>query len=72
MLRARKLVKGYSDTHSRGQSKFDRVMSAVPMLATREDGGAWMNRLIRAAEKDEDGVLLDGALKTVASLNSAP
>lgn len=70
MLRARKLVKGYSDTHSRGQSKFDRVMGAAPMLASREDGGAWMNRLIRAAEKDEDGVLLDGALKTVASFNA--
>jgi indolepyruvate ferredoxin oxidoreductase, beta subunit len=70
MLRARKLVKGYSDTHSRGQSKFDRVMSAASTLAAREDGGAWMNRLIRAAEKDEDGALLDGALKTIASLNS--
>jgi indolepyruvate ferredoxin oxidoreductase, beta subunit len=71
MLRARKLVKGYSDTHSRGQSKFDRVIGAAPILAAREDGGSWMNRLIRAAEKDEDGALLDGALKTVASFNGA-
>lgn len=70
MLRARKLVKGYSDTHSRGQSKFERVMSAAPILARREDGGDWMDRLIRAAEKDEDGALLDGALKTVASFGS--
>lgn len=69
MLRARKLVKGYSDTHSRGRSKFGRVMSAAPMLAVRQDGGAWMSRLIRAAEKDEDGALLDGALRTIASFN---
>jgi indolepyruvate ferredoxin oxidoreductase beta subunit len=70
MLRARKLVKGYSDTHARGQRKFDRVMSAAPMLAPREDGGVWLDRLIRAAEKDEEGALLDGVLKTVATLDN--
>jgi indolepyruvate ferredoxin oxidoreductase, beta subunit len=68
ILSARRLVKGYSDTHARGVSKFDRVMSAVPQLARREDGGVWLGRLIKAALLDEDGKELDGALKTVASL----
>ena len=64
----RRLVKGYSDTHTRGLSKFDRVMSALPMLTSREDGASWMRRLRQAALLDENGTALDGALKTVATL----
>ena len=30
VLRCRRLVKGYSDTHARGLSKFDRVMAKAP------------------------------------------
>jgi indolepyruvate ferredoxin oxidoreductase beta subunit len=65
ILSAQRLIKGYSDTHARGQSKFERVISAVPSLTAREDGGQWMDRLISAALKDENGEALDGALKTV-------
>ncbi|KQM30681.1 indolepyruvate oxidoreductase subunit B [Rhizobium sp. Leaf68] len=68
VLGNRRLVKGYSDTHSRGLSKFDRVMSALPVLRDREDGAAWMRRLRQAALLDEQGIALDGALKTVATL----
>ena len=68
VIAARRLVKGYSDTHARGLSKFDRVLSAVPQLETREDGGAWMDRLITAALKDENGDALDGVLKTIAEM----
>lgn len=68
VLGNRRLVKGYSDTHVRGLSKFDRVMSALPMLTAREDGAAWMRRLRQAALLDEGGIALDGALKTVATL----
>jgi indolepyruvate ferredoxin oxidoreductase beta subunit len=67
ILNTRRLVKGYSDTHARGLSKYDLVLSAVPALATREDAGEWMNRLISAALKDEDGKFLDGALATIQS-----
>ncbi len=67
-LACRRLVKGYSDTHARGLSKFDRVMAAVPKLAAREDGPAWLDRLKRAALADEKGAALDGVLKTVATL----
>jgi len=69
ILNARRLVKGYSDTHSRGLSKFDKVMAAIPELAKRDDGAAWMRRLVAAALQDEEGTALDGALKTIASLS---
>jgi indolepyruvate ferredoxin oxidoreductase beta subunit len=68
VLNARRLVKGYSDTHVRGESKFDRVIGAVPTLAARSDGAEWMRRLRDAALMDENGIALDGALKTVATL----
>ena len=53
ILRCRRLVKGYSDTHARGLSKFDRVMAKAPKLAPREDGAQWMARLVAAALMDE-------------------
>jgi len=68
VIAARRLVKGYSDTHARGISKFDRVIGAVPLLAGRPDGADWMRRLRDAALLDEGGIALDGALKTVATL----
>ncbi len=68
VLKCRRLVKGYSGTHERGTSKFDRVVSAIPLLAERSDGAEWMGRLVKAALLDEDGIALDGALKTVSTL----
>jgi indolepyruvate ferredoxin oxidoreductase beta subunit len=68
VLNARRLIKGYSDTHVRGESKFDRVIGAVPLLAPRADGADWMRRLRDAALLDEQGIALDGALKTIATL----
>lgn len=63
----RRLIKGYSDTHARGLSKFDRVMSALPLLQGRPDAADWMRRLRKAALADEAGDALDGALRTVES-----
>jgi indolepyruvate ferredoxin oxidoreductase, beta subunit len=68
IVNTRRLVKGYSDTHARGKSKFDRVIGAVPLLAKRADGAEWLRRLRDAALLDEGGIALDGALKTVATL----
>ena len=68
ILRCRRLIKGYSDTHERGQSKYDRVLSALPELQGRADASEWLHRLIEAALKDEEGTMLDGALKTVKTL----
>jgi len=70
ILNCRRLIKGYSDTHVRAQSKFDRVLSGLPLLAGRPDAADWLRRLREAALKDEKGDMLDGALKTVASLDA--
>ena len=61
-------IKGYSDTQARGELKFDRVMGAVPVLGARADGADWMRRLRDAALLDENGIALDDALKTIATL----
>jgi indolepyruvate ferredoxin oxidoreductase beta subunit len=68
VLRCRRLVKGYSDTHARGSSKFDRVMAMADRLVARDDGAAWLERLRRAALMDEAGIALDGVVKTVETL----
>jgi indolepyruvate ferredoxin oxidoreductase beta subunit len=68
LLKCRRLVKGYSDTHARGQSKFDRVLAVAGTLAARPDAADWTRRLVDAALADEDGKILDGALRTVATL----
>ncbi|WP_287391409.1 indolepyruvate oxidoreductase subunit beta family protein, partial [Mesorhizobium sp.] len=70
ILNCRRLIKGYSDTHARAQSKFDGVLSALDLLKGRADAADWIRRLREAALKDEKGEMLDGALKTVASLGS--
>lgn len=72
ILKCRRLIKGYSDTHARGLSKFDKVLAGARMVESRDDGPEWVARLRDAALKDEKGVDLDGALKTVASFAAAP
>jgi indolepyruvate ferredoxin oxidoreductase beta subunit len=70
ILECRRLIKGYSDTHARGISKFDRVLSGLDLVEGRADAAAWIRRLREAALKDEKGDMLDGALKTVGSLDA--
>ena len=65
---ARRLVGGYSDTHSRGETKFDKVMLASERLAGRPDAAEWVQRLTKLALKDAEGTELDGALRTVETL----
>ena len=67
LIRCRRLIKGYSDTHARGHSKFDRVTSATLRIAAREDAADWCRRLREAALKDEEGKALEGAIKTIES-----
>lgn len=68
ILKCRRLVKGYADTHFRGTSKFDRVLGAVPRLAGRGDAADWIRRLRAAALLDEAGTALDGALRTIDAM----
>ena len=67
VIRCRRLVKGYSDTHARGLSKFDRVMGGIALVAGRSDAADWARRLREAALKDEEGKALDGALATIGT-----
>lgn len=67
VIRTRRLIKGYSDTHARSLSKYDRVMEGIALVATRDDAADWARRLREAALKDEAGAALDGALMTIRS-----
>ena len=70
ILKCRRLIKGYSDTHARGHSKFSKVIAAIGILETRKDAADWIRRLREAALMDEKGEALDGALATVRSFAS--
>ena len=61
--------RGYSDTHARGLSKFDKVLAGAAMVAGRADGADWVRRLREAALKDEEGKALDGAIATIRSFS---
>jgi indolepyruvate ferredoxin oxidoreductase beta subunit len=67
IVRCQRLVKGYSDTHARGRSKFARVMEGIAVVAARDDAADWARRLREAALQDEEGKALDGALATIRS-----
>jgi indolepyruvate ferredoxin oxidoreductase beta subunit len=67
VIRCRRLVKGYSDTHARGLSKFDKVLAAIALIKDRDDAADWARRLREAALKDEEGKALDGAIETIRS-----
>jgi indolepyruvate ferredoxin oxidoreductase, beta subunit len=67
VIRCRRLIKGYSDTHARGLSKYDRVMAGIAQVSARPDAADWARRLREAALQDEDGRALDGALQTIGS-----
>ncbi|MCS5574977.1 MAG: hypothetical protein NZ789_18770, partial [Pseudomonadales bacterium] len=68
IIKCRRLIKGYSDTHSRTRSKFDRVIAAAMQLAERGDAADQIRRLCEAALSDEDGTSLDDALQALDGL----
>lgn len=67
VIRCRRLIKGYSDTHARGLSKFDTVLAAIALVQHRDDAADWAHRLREAALKDEEGKALTGAIATIRS-----
>ena len=70
LLRCRRLVKGYSDTHARGSSRFDRLMQAAELLRGRDGAAAALASLREAALRDAEGQALSqrwAALKLTAS-----
>jgi indolepyruvate ferredoxin oxidoreductase beta subunit len=71
IARMRSLVKGYGETHERGQAKFDKLVVVVPRLLGRSNSGATLEALIKAALADEDGQALDKAIADLGTANSA-
>ena len=61
ILHCRRLVKGYSDTHARGQGRFDRLMHAARRLAGQPDAADRLRGLREAALQDAEGRALDVA-----------
>ena len=72
LIRSLRLVKGYSDTHARSLSKFDKVLLGATLVEGRSDAANWVARLREAALQDEQGEALDGAIKTLKSFSNAP
>lgn len=58
VLRCRRLVKGYSDTHARGSSRFDRLMQGARLLRGREGAAIALASLRDAALRDAEGMAL--------------
>ena len=59
---ARNLVKGYGDTHERGQARFATLMETLPRLVHRPDGPAKLTALRKAANADDNGAALAAAV----------
>ena len=67
VLKCRRLIKGYSDTHARGLSKFDRVIATIRAIEQRGDAADWARRLREAAIRDAGQDGLDGVIATISS-----
>ena len=65
LLRCRRLVKGYSDTHARGTSRFDRLLRAAAQLAGRDGAAVAMASLREAALRDAEGHALERELRVL-------
>lgn len=65
LLRCRRLVKGYSDTHTRGSSRFDQLLRAAAQLAGRAQAAATLASLREAALRDAEGRALAERLRAL-------
>ena len=69
ILCCRRLIKGYSDTHSRTLSKFDRVLGMVEQVADRPDAAEWVRRLRDAALQEEGSERLFQVIEDIDKLS---
>ncbi len=65
-LRCRRRVKGYSDTHARGSSRFDKLMQAARLLRGKPQAAQTLATLREAALKDAEGRALEESLRALA------
>ena len=54
----------------RGKAKFDKLAALLPRLRGRENAGAALEALIKAALADEDGRALDKAIADLGATDS--
>jgi len=66
ILQCQRLIKGYSDTHSRSQSKFKRVVESALLSLHKDDAANWVSQLRETALHDEHGTELDALLNSEA------
>ncbi|MBP6019401.1 MAG: indolepyruvate oxidoreductase subunit beta family protein [Burkholderiaceae bacterium] len=69
MVNCRRLVKGYSDTHERGNSKYQRLCLAASQLLGQAHAASRLKALRTAALSDDKGNKLDELM--AATLNTA-
>ena len=67
LLEARRLVKGYSDTHEAGEGKFATLVAMARRLEGRADAADWLRRMRQSALADAEGRALADTVKTVES-----
>lgn len=67
VLKCRRLIKGYSDTHVRGLSKFGRVIGEIRLIQDRADAAGWARRLRESAIHDAEGDALESMVQTIRS-----
>lgn len=74
VLHCRRIVKGYSGTHDRGDKRFASLMAAADRLAAAgtdsSDAAATLHKLLEAAMADEEGRQLDAQLALLLGRNS--
>jgi indolepyruvate ferredoxin oxidoreductase beta subunit len=63
IVNCRRLVKGYSDTHARGQSKYQKLIRAARNLSGQANAAERLRALRNAALADEKGTQLDTMLE---------
>ncbi len=68
VLHCRRVVKGYSGTHDRGDQRFAALMAAADRLAGRSDGADHLRDLLAAAMADEEGRQLQAGLGALRAI----
>ena len=58
VIATRRLIKGYSDTHARGLSKYDRVLAGIALVAARDDAAERRHGRLRRTAAGLDPVQL--------------
>ncbi|MGZ8310463.1 MAG: indolepyruvate oxidoreductase subunit beta family protein [Allosphingosinicella sp.] len=65
VLRLQRLVKGYGDTHARGLHNFGLILANLAQLVGIEEGPAILRDLHEAALKDDEGLALGRAMRSI-------